>query len=63
MKDKMKLLNKESTGKPIQQAKARPQETMEFKVLKSIDTFSHKRSLGLEEGKWMLAVTSFKYKC
>ena len=45
----------------IEQTKARPQETLEFKMNKQRQTylFSHRNYL-LKQGKWLLAVSSFE---
>ena len=45
----------------IEQTKTRPQETLEFKMNKQNQTFSFNPSINLlEEGKWLLAVSSFE---
>ena len=44
----------------IEQTKTRPQETLEFKMNKQTETFSFNPPINLvEEGKWLLGVTSF----
>ena len=45
----------------IEQTKTRPQETLEFKLKKQMQTFSVSPPIDLiEEGKVLLAVTSFE---
>ena len=44
----------------ICQTKTGPQETLTFKVTKSIDTFSKNTPLEPEDGRWMLGVTSLE---
>ena len=45
----------------IQQTKTKPQETLEFKMNKQTQTFSFNPPINLfEEGKWLLAVSSFE---
>ena len=45
----------------IQQTKTQPQETLEFKMNKQLQTFSFNPPKHLvEEGKWLLAVSSFE---
>ena len=45
----------------IEQTKTKPQETLEFKMNKQNQTFSFNSSINLlEEGKWLLAVSSFE---
>ena len=56
------LLIKKHTDKLIQQTKTKPQETLEFKMNKQMQTFSFNPPINLvEEGKWLLAVSSFEY--
>ena len=44
----------------VEQTKTRPQEILEFKMIKQIQTFSFNPPINLvEEGKWLLAVSSF----
>ena len=44
----------------IEQTKTRPQETLEFKMNKQMQTFSFNPPINLfEEGKWLFAVSSF----
>ena len=55
------LLQKKHTDTWIEQTKTKPQETLEFKMKKQLETFSFNPRLNLiEEGKWLLAVTSFE---
>ena len=45
----------------IEQTKTKPQETLEFKMNKQMQTFSFSQPINLvEEGKWLLGVTSFE---
>ena len=45
----------------IEHTKTKPQETREFKMNKQMQTFSFNPPLNLvEEGKWLLAVSSFE---
>ena len=45
----------------IEQTKTKPQETLEFKRNKQMQTFSFSPPINpFEESKWLLAVTSFK---
>ena len=45
----------------IQQRKTKPQGTLEFKMNNQMETFSFSPTVKLiEEGKWLLAVTSFE---
>ena len=54
------LLIKKHTYTLIQQTKTEPQETLEFKMSRQMQTFSFNPPLKLvEEGKWLLAVTFF----
>ena len=55
------LLIKKHTDTLIEQTKTKPQETIEFKVNKQTETFSLNLPINLvEEGQWLLAVTSFE---
>ena len=51
---------KKHTDTLIQQTKAQPQETLEFKMNKQMQTFSFNPPINLVEGKWLLAVSSFE---
>ena len=56
----MLFLIKEHTDTLIEQTKTKPQETLEFKLNKQMETFSFSPSKNhSEEGKWLLAVTCF----
>ena len=45
----------------IEQTKTKPQETLEFKMNKQMQTFSFNPPINLvEEGKWLMAVSSFE---
>ena len=56
----MLLLIKKHTNTLIEQTKTKPQETLEFKMNKQMETFSFNPPINLvEEGKWLLAVPSF----
>ena len=57
----MLLLIKKHTDTLIEQTKTRPQETLEFKMDKHMQTFSFNPPINLiEEDKWLLAVSSFE---
>ena len=57
----MLLLIKKHTDTLIQQTKTKPQETLEFKMDKQMQTFSFNPPINLvEEGKSLLAVSSFE---
>ena len=61
MKNELLLLTKKHTDTLIEQTKTKPQETLEFKMNKQMQTFSFSPSINLvEEGKWLLGVTSFE---
>ena len=52
------LLIKKHTHTLIQQTKTRPQETLEFKMNKQMQTFSFNKPINLvEEGKRLLGVS------
>ena len=57
-----KLLSfKKHTDMLIDKTKTKPQETLEFVMDKQMQTLSFNHSINLsEEGKWLLAVTSFE---
>ena len=61
MNNELLLLIKKHTDTLIEQTKARPQETLEFKMSKQMQTylFSHRNNL-LKQGKWLRAVSSFE---
>ena len=61
MNNELLLLNKKHTDTLIEQTKTKPQETLEFKMNKQMQTFSFNPPLNLvEEGKWLLAVSSIE---
>ena len=61
MNNELLLLIKKHTDTLIQQTKTKPQETLEFKMDKQRQTFSFNPPINLiEEGKWLLAVSSFE---
>ena len=52
---------KKHTDTLIEQTKTRPQETLEFKINKQMQTFPFIQPINLlEKGKWLLAVSSFE---
>ena len=58
MKNELLLLIKKHTDTLIEQTKTKPQKTLEFKMIRSKQTFSFNPPLNLvEEGKWLLGVT------
>ena len=62
MNNELLLLIKKHTDTLIQQTKTRPQETLEFKINKQMQTFSFNPPINLiEEGKWLLGVSSFEF--
>ena len=61
MNSELLLLIKKRTDTLIEQTKTKPQETLEFKMIRSKQTFSFNPPLNLvEEGKWLLTVSSFE---
>ena len=61
MNNELLLLIKKHTDTLIEQTKTKPQETLEFKLNKQMQTFSFNPPINLvEEGKWLLAVSSFE---
>ena len=61
MNNELLLLFKKHTDTLIEQTKTKPQETLEFKMNKQMQTFSFNPPINLvEEGKWLLAVSSFE---
>ena len=55
------LLIKKQTDTLIEQTRTKPQETLEFKMDKQMQTFSFNPPRNLvEEDKWLLAVSSFE---
>ena len=60
MNNELLLLIKKHSDTLIEQTKTKPQETLEFKMIQSKQTFSFNPSINLvEEGKWLLAVSLF----
>ena len=61
MDNELLLLIKKHTDTLIEQTKAKPQETLDFKMIKQMQTFSFNPPINLyEEGKWLLGVFSFE---
>ena len=61
MNNELLLLIKKHTDTLIEQTRSKPQETLEFKMNKQKQTFSFNPPINLvEEGKWLLAVSSFE---
>ena len=60
MNNEWLLLNKKHTDTLVEQTKSGPQETLEFKMNKQLQTFSFKPPWTLFEGNWLLAVSSFE---
>ena len=61
MNNELLLLIKKHTDTLIEQTKTRAQETLEFKTNKQMQTFSFNPPINLlEEGKWLIAVSSFE---
>ena len=61
MNNELLLLIKKNTDTLIENTKTRAQETLEFKMDKQMKTFSFNPPINLvEEGKWLLAVSSFE---
>ena len=61
MNNELLLLIKKHTDTLIEQTKTKPQETLEFKMNKQMQTFSFNPSINLiEEGKWLIAVSSLE---
>ena len=57
----MLLLIKKHTDTLIEQTKTKPEQTLEFKMYKQLQSFSFNPPIKLlEEGKWLLAVSSFE---
>ena len=60
MNNELLLLMKRHTDTLIEQTKTKPQETLEFKMKKQMQTFSFNPPINLvEEGKWLMAVSLF----
>ena len=61
MNNELLLLIKKYTDTLKEQTKTKPQETLEFKMNKQMQTFSFNPPINLiEEDKWLLAVSSFE---
>ena len=61
MNNELLLLDKKHTDTLIQQTKTKPQETLELKMDKQMQTFSFNSPINFAAvGKWLLAVTSFE---
>ena len=60
MNDELLLIIKKHTDTLIEQTKTKPQETLELKMNKQMQTFSFNPPINLvEEGKWLIAVSLF----
>ena len=61
MDHELLLLIKKHTDTLIENTKTKPQETLEFKMDKQMQTFSFNPPINLvEEGRWLLGVSSFE---
>ena len=60
MNNELLLLMKKHTDTLIEQTKTKPQETLEFKMNKQMQTFSFNPAIKLVEDKWLLGVSSFE---
>ena len=61
MNNELLLLIKKHTDTLIEQTKTKPQETLEFKMNKQMQSYSFNPPINLvEEGKWLLGVSSFE---
>ena len=61
MNNELLLLIKKHTDTLIEQTKTKPQETLEFKMIKQMQTFAFNPPINLVgEDKWLLAVSSFE---
>ena len=61
MNNELLLLIKKHTDTLIEQTKTKPQGTLDFKMTKQMQSFSFNPPINLiEEGKWLLAVSSFE---
>ena len=61
MNNELLLLIKKHTDTLIEQTKTKPQETLEFKMIKQMQTFSFSPPINLiEEDRWLIAVSSFE---
>ena len=62
MNNELLLSKQKHTDTLIEQTKTRPQQTLEFKMNKQVQTFSISPPINLiEEGKWLLGVSSFEH--
>ena len=60
MNNELLLLIKKHTDTLIEQTKTKPQETLEFKMNKQMQTFSFNPPINLfEEAKWLIAISLF----
>ena len=61
MNNELLLLIKKHTATLIEQTKTKPQEALEYKVDKQMQTFSFSPPVNLvDEGNWLIGVTSFE---
>ena len=61
MKNELLLLNKNHSNTLIEEIRRKPQETLEFKMNKQMQTFSFNPPINfVEEGKWLFVVPSFE---
>ena len=61
MNNELLLLIEKHTDTLIEQTKSKPQETLEFKMNKQMQTFSFNPAINIvEEGKWLMAVSSLE---
>ena len=61
MNHELLLLIEKHTDTLIENTKTKPQETLEFKMNKQMQTFSFNPPINLvEEGKWLMAVSSLE---
>ena len=61
MNNELLLLIKKHTDTLIEQTRTKPQETLEYKMNKQMQTFLFNPPINLnEEDKWLLAVSSFE---
>ena len=61
MNNELFVLIKRHTDAITEQTKTKPQETLEYKLNKQLETFAFNPPIILvEERKWMIAITSFE---
>ena len=61
MNNELLLLIKKHPNTLIEQTKTRPQETLEIKMNKQMQTFSFNPPINfVEEGKWLIGMSSFE---